>query len=441
MSKFSVKIVANSPEELLSLARFDLDLKNRAARQVGPNRFIVPGVLTDEQIKLVEAAGYAVEIIADLTELGKERSREVSPVDRFAERRGLLEFESEAVKGYLTPDEVESALINLQALHPSIITLIPLPNATWGGRLCRAVRLRAGTLENRAGFLVTGSMHAREWGGSDICVNFLVNLITAYEGNAPLVFGGKNFSALQIKTILENLDIFVFPDVNPDGKNISQTTDFWWRGNKNGVDLNRNFNFLWHSGIGTSAVVGSQVYKGTAPFSEPETQNVRYLFDTYPNICYYVDVHSYGQLILYNWGDDDNQSVDPNQSFKNPVHDGKRGTPGDTLYGEFIPTPDENTEINLAKRMEQAIAAVRGRSYEVRQSCGLYPTSATSDDYAFSRHLVGPDKAKIYPFTIEFGDEFVPPFEEMKKIIQDVGAALTEFCWAVHSEGKVLARV
>ncbi|WP_257141635.1 M14 family zinc carboxypeptidase [Bacillus thuringiensis] len=36
---------------------------------------------------------------------------------------------------------------------------------------------------------------------------------------------------------MEGLDIFVFPDVNPDGKNYSQTTDIisgnssntWWR--------------------------------------------------------------------------------------------------------------------------------------------------------------------------------------------------------------------
>ena len=65
--------------------------------------------------------------------------------------------------------------------------------------------------------------------------------------------------------MLENIDIIIFPDVNPDGKKYSQTADdtsvpismedIWWRKNRNpkpvpngnspnhatGVDINRNF--------------------------------------------------------------------------------------------------------------------------------------------------------------------------------------------------------
>jgi carboxypeptidase T len=80
------------------------------------------------------------------------------------------------------------------------------------------------------------------------------------------------------------------------------------------------------------------------------------------------------------------------------------------------------------------LSRVRGREYRVTQAVGLYPTSATSDDYVFSRHIVNGSDQKIYGFTIEFGKEetgFIPPFSEMQNVIKEVDCALTEFCIAV----------
>ncbi len=452
MTISSVRIISGTLADLRALDEYGLDLKHRAARQLADDRFVVPGILTDEQIEQLRAAGYIIEIVSDLDEVARERIADIPRTNRFADTRGVADFGERAILGYMTADEVESALTNLHTLHPDLITLIALPHTTWENRTCRAVRLRAGSKTNRTGVLFTGSMHAREWGGSDICINFLVSLINAYRSQTPLAFGGKTFSAAQVQTILNNIDIFVFPDVNPDGKHYSQTHDpsaggyqsVWWRKNRNpntavdpsnrGVDLNRNFDFLWSSGIGTSPAASSFLYKGQAAFSEPETRNVRFLFDNYPGITYFVDIHSYSELILYSWGDDNNQNVDPGQNFQNVAYDGKRGTVNDALYREFIPTVDENTLRNLADRMNKALSAVRGKHYTVQQSVGLYPTTATSDDYALARNIVSGLKNRVYGFTIEFGTEFVPPFAEMSKVIQDVGAAMTELCWAVNSD-------
>ena len=136
-------------------------------------------------------------------------------------------------------------------------------------------------------------------------------------------------------------------------------------------------------------------------------------------------------LFWHSWGDDDNQATDPGQNFLNPVYDGKRGVPNGTLYGEFIPSLDQDMAVDLARRMKDALAAVRGKSYTVQQAVGLYPTSATSDDYVFSRHIVDGLNRKVYGYTIEFGQEFVPPFSEMSNIIKDICAAMSELCWAV----------
>ena len=65
----------------------------------------------------------------------------------------------------------------------------------------------------------------------------------------------------------------------------------------------------------------------------------------------------------------------------------------------------------------------------------LYPTAGTSDDYAFSRHILDSKKSKVYSYTIEWGSQnnptpFHPAYPEMQKIIQEITAALLAFCIA-----------
>jgi carboxypeptidase T len=435
MEKFSVVIEAKSLKDLRDLDQFELDIQRRAARKIDERKLVVPGVLTKEQIQQLEAKGYRVKIIADLSQIGKERALDISRVDRFASVEGVREFkELKAPAKYLSTQEVETALLTLVKEYPKNATLIELPNKTHMNQTSHAVRIHAGRKRIRPGVLFTGSMHAREWGGSDACISFLFNLLGTYQNKLDLMYGGKTYTKGDVKKILESLDIFVLPDVNPDGKEYSQTVDTWWRKNRNprgSVDINRNFDFLWNSGIGSSSNSSSEVYHGTAPLSEPETKNVVYLFDTYPNINYYLDIHSYSGLVMYPWGDDQSQSTDSNQNFKNSAYDGIRGKIGDVAYKEYMPKDIESKLAMLGKRMNAALAAVRGTKYVVQQSVGLYPTSGTSDDYALSRQFIDPKKVLIYAFCVEFGKEFIPPYSEMSEIIKDLGAAMTELCLAV----------
>lgn len=464
MVKSLVKITADSYENLRALDKYHLDLKKRTARQEDDNTYTVSGILTDQIIEQLRSSNYGIKILSDLSEVSRNRRQEVSKSNRFTKAKGSLNIQRSAeMGGYMNVDEVETILINLAKDHSDIVTLIDLPHRTWGDRLCKAVHVHVKgkdeTDSDRPGVLVTGGVHAREWGGSDISIKFLVNLINAYVNNENLVYGETTFPFNQIKTVLEKIDLFVFPDVNPDGKIYSQTNDdpnlppdeegIWWRKNRNpskvpngdnskfhltGVDLNRNFDFLWSSGIGTvnsDGTMSSETYRGTAPFSEPETRNVKYLLDTYNNIKYYVDIHSFGEMILYSWGDDDNQNIDVNKNFQNPKYEKVRGIPKDFEYKEYIPTQDENIIKNVANKMNYSLERVRGRKYKVQQAVGLYPTSATSDDYVFSRHMVDESKQKIYGFTIEFGKEetgFIPPISEMNNVINEVSSALTALC-------------
>ncbi|MEO6191738.1 MAG: M14 family zinc carboxypeptidase [Thermoanaerobaculia bacterium] len=363
---------------------------------------------------------------------------------------------------YLNVGEVETATANLATAYSSLCQLITLPHATFEGRTAHALRLGGGAPGSRDCLMIICGVHAREWGSCEIGIDFAADLLEAYTGHLALAYGGKIFTAAQIQTLLDSLHVIVFPLVNPDGRHYSQTAAAMWRRNRNpassggnpscvGVDINRNYDFLFDFnatfspasdvGIHTSdnPCNASQVYHGPAAFSEPETRNVKWLLDTNPRTRWFIDVHSYAEDILFNWGDDQNQSTNPAMSFQNAAFNALRGVDGDAAYKEFIPPTDLAVAQQLAFRFRDALQAVRGKTYTAKQAFDLYPTAGASDDYVYARHFVDPGKGKIYGYTIEWGTEFQPPWAEMELIIQDVSAGLIAFCLAAPCGGGVVA--
>ena len=361
--------------------------------------------------------------------------------------------------GYLSTDEVEAALVLGERNHPGCFERIALPHRTWEGRRCHAFRIGAGKGAGRrpAVCLIAG-VHGREWGGPDILVYFAVRLLRAYRDGKPVRVGRRRFTAAQVRSIVEGMDIVVLPQVNPDGRRHSMERRPMWRKNRRpapagrgsrsvGVDVNRNFPFLWrfdrHFAPGT---VGSsfspsdyETYVGPRAASEPETRNVIWLLDRFPGIRYFVDLHSYGETILHSWGTDENQSRRPRMNFRNRTYDGTRGRIHDEGYREYIAPADAARAVRMGRRMASAIRAVRGRAYRVQQSVGLYPTAGASDDYCYSRHLVDRRKGKILAFTIEWGRSrastpFHPPYPEMRKVMREVSAGLLALCLGAREE-------
>ena len=340
--------------------------------------------------------------------------------------------------GYLTINGIRSAMHHVAQSYPNLCTLIDLPERSHERRTIRALKIAGGTGANRPGVLFLGGVHAREIINPDTLVSLALRLCQAYDGGTGLTFGGKAYGDDAIRSIVDALDIFMIPLVNPDGRRHVQRTggDPWWRKNRSpnpglpcqGVDLNRNYDFLWSSGIGTSGDSCSDVFRGPAAFSEPETRNVRHLLDSYTDIGFMIDVHSYSELILFPWGDDDNQTANPSMNFANSAFDGVRGTPGDSLYREYIPAADRDWYTATGEAMRGAIAAVRGRPYTLQQAVLLYPTSGTSKDYAYARHLVDTGKRKVYAYTLETAREFQPPYNEALRVIDESSAGLVQFC-------------
>ena len=253
--------------------------------------------------------------------------------------------------------------------------LIALPNATWEGRQCHAIKVANGSGPGRPGVYFLGGIHSREWGSCDILINFVEVLEQAYQAGTGITIGAMSFSPADIQDIVNALDIVVFPQANPDGRNYSMSTEALWRKNRRtmapnsssgacvGVDVNRNYDFLWNfpKYFSSAAAIEDltdpcdyQLYHGPSAFSEPESQNAKRIFDQFPNVGYFVDLHSYGPDILYSWGDDQDQSTDPSMNFLNAMFDGQRGV-ADDAYMEYIPAADLSTSLSLVGALHDGI--------------------------------------------------------------------------------------
>lgn len=357
---------------------------------------------------------------------------------------------------FLNVVEIESALVALNNTYPSLTQLLPLPNETSEHRHSNALLIRGNaSFHCRPALVFVSGVHAREWGGPDILVNLATDLLEAYTTNAGLAYGGKSFSASELKAIVHRTDIVIFPDINPDGRAYSMaglpdSTQAMWRKNRNpassggvpskiGVDVNRNYDFLWdfpvkfspsaNTGTLASTNPASDLFHGTGPFSEPESRNVQWLVDQFPNARYFVDVHSYTGDVLYPWGDDENQTTDSSKSFKNGAWDGQRGVAGDA-YKEHVPAARLAGLQAAANVMRDGINAVRGQGYVSKQGFWLwdvtYPTSGTSEDWAFTREFLDPKKGVLNGFVIEFNKnvDFFPTWAEMVDLIADIDAGL-----------------
>ena len=311
---------------------------------------------------------------------------------------------------YRSVGQLDSLSNLLATWFPAYFTRFTLPEPSVQGRPVYALRLRAGGGGERRGVMVVGGTHARELMNPDAIIELAVDLFISHVVGADITYGNRTWSAAEIKLILDTLDLWLVPCMNPDGREYVINVDSLWRKNRrdnpgtecDGVDLNRNFDVVWGVTQGqTSCAQCSEVYCGPQAFSEPETRNIRNVLDTRRVDCF-VDVHSYSELVLWPWGHAPSQTTDPTKRFTT-LPSGTCAPIAVSGYQEYIPPRDLQRFQTVGSRIVSAIASVRGRVYTSEPSIALYPTTGTQSDYAYSRHIANPKLRKTYGFTFETG--------------------------------------
>ena len=172
----------------------------------------------------------------------------------------------------------------------------------------RALRLRGNVQpgeEPRVGVFIYSQEHAREWSTPLVAVEVAERLARNYATDD------------NTRSLLDTLDIFIVPSMNPDGSHYSfydYASQRKTRGNHCsdayhdsgyanswGVDLNRNFSvgsrFDGYSGASSSCT--SSTYSGPEELSEPEAKNEVWLVNEFPNIKFSMNVHSTGNYFMW----------------------------------------------------------------------------------------------------------------------------------------------
>jgi murein tripeptide amidase MpaA len=322
---------------------------------------------------------------------------------------------------YLRTEAINAELARLARDHPTLCRIGALPSPSWHGRVPNYLHISSSPAgPEKTAVVIIAGQHAREWAPPEALWRFAEHLLIGYANNLPANAGAYTLPAACVKLMVDALDIYIAPVLNPDGRNHSlrRWNHRWWRKNRNrlgggniGVDLNRNHDLLWnfptHYTAAAAATVRSSqnpaddTYIGPAATSEPETQNVHWLVRNH-NAKVFFDLHSYAGLILHPWGIETSQTTNPAQNYANAAWSGAPNGSRDArlglAYQEYIPPNPLAAHARIGGVMKAAIAAATGSNYTVQAACQLYPASGTACDfiYALARDV-------MLSFTLECG--------------------------------------
>ena len=251
--------------------------------------------------------GESLDFVLSADEAAQVRALGFSPSALETTFRGLrLAPESPAAPGlgdYHTVAEALAEMSTYAAAYPAIARLDTLGTSV-EGRPIVGIKIsdNVGVDEGEPEALIVGCHHARELMSVEIPLYVMRRLLDGASSDPVL------------GAIVTGRETWIVPILNPDGHvyveqhNGGQSGN-WWRKNRRpnadgtiGVDLNRNYGYLWgFDDFGSSPTPSSETYRGTGAFSEPETAALRDFMET-REFTTALSFHSYGSLVLYPWG-------------------------------------------------------------------------------------------------------------------------------------------
>ncbi|MDA3942246.1 MAG: M14 family zinc carboxypeptidase [Bacteroidetes bacterium] len=319
-------ITVNAQQERYSKVRIDMTGHQLTALGAlgiaAENAAYKPGLfadleLSETELETLDTAGFSYEVlIEDLTAYYQQRIAATpqkinrDPADEFPVPQN---WELGSMGGFYTYQQVLDKLDFMAEQWPDLITVrAPIDtdflshngNPTWWVKISD----NPNDTEEEPQVLYTSIIHAREGIGVQQMIYFMLHLLENYDTND------------EIKTLVDNRELYFVPIANPDGYLYNEQTypnggGMWRKNRRNnggswGVDINRNFGYMWGlDDNGSSPYPTSETYRGPEAFSEPETQNLK-VFSENHNFIIALNYHSYSNLLLYPWGYTDDPCAD-----------------------------------------------------------------------------------------------------------------------------------
>ncbi len=326
----------------------DLEARGVEIVHLDPLRGHFDAIVNDEQLAYLQRRNYPVSTLAFIDDI-PQQSRPFGP----------------DYDGYHTYLETDTALTLLATNFPNIVDDFVM-GTSLEGRAIRGIKISDNPTvdEAEAEVLIMSNLHAREIMTVEVTLGLAEYLCANYGSDAF------------VTEMVDNREIFIIPMLNPDGHvyvedNNGGSSFGWWRKNRRnngdgsfGVDLNRNFGFLWgFDNVGSSPNPSSLTYRGTGPFSEPETAALEAFVDS-REFTIWLSYHSYGELLLYPWGYD------------------------------YLYTDDHK----VFQKLGEIFTATNGYLAGNPASGAIYTTNGGSDDWGYADTA---SRNKIFAFTPE----------------------------------------
>ncbi|MFI5237979.1 MAG: M14 family metallopeptidase, partial [Ignavibacteriales bacterium] len=368
-----IKLFINNKSDLQLAQSLRIDLEHSFVNKDGSLNFFVD----EKGFNTISNSGLGYQVLIDdwksyYNSLPKLTETEKELIKSNSEKSiGVTGFDFGSMGGYYTLDEINADLDEMFQDYPNLVTQKFSIGASVEGRTIYAVKISDNPTINEdeptVGF--DALVHAREPQSMATLMYFMWYLLENY-GTDP-----------EVTYLVNNREIYCVPCFNPDGYEYNRQTDpggggFWRKNRRNnggcyGVDLNRNFGFMWgYDNIGSSPDPCDETYRGTSAFSEPEAQAVRdfAILNSYGT---HFNMHSHGDYFLYPFGYIDQE------------------------------TPDSNTYREFASDM----GSLNGYAFGTGPQLLGYPSNGSIRDWMYAEQTL---KKKTYGYTIEIGPDFWP---------------------------------
>ncbi len=283
---------------------------------------------------------------------------------------------------YKTPAEVHEMLEDWARSYPNLAHLESLGKSLKGEEIW-AIRISNDNAirDAKPSILFNAEHHAREVMTVEVILDTAEYLLTRY-GSDP-----------RVTNWVDRNNIWLLPMVNPDGSNTVWSSNNMWRKNVRGnygVDINRNYPYMWSGCGGSSSMPWAQDFHGASAGSEPETQTVMRLVERIKPV-FNISYHSYSEIVIYPYGCDGRHAEDRAivESIGKQIAD---LIPSETGQGSYTP----------------------GTAWEL-----LYDVDGSDIDWMYHDH-------HVLAYCIEVSSDqsgFQPPFAQRQTTVESVRPA------------------